>query len=234
MRIRFFLHASFEMPGNILDWASRRGYPVAFTRFYEQDTLPDPGDFDLLVVMGGPMGVYDTAAYPYLTEEKEFIKKIVAADKMVLGICLGAQLIAEVLGADVYPNTYPEIGWFPVVPDPNTPGRFLERFPSGPLTAFHWHGDTFDLPHGAQRLFSSEASLNQGFVFDNRIIALQFHWEVTPENVRQLIENTKEPFNGKYVQQPEEMLSVSENFAVVKDFMGKTLDYFEEKFRQSR
>ncbi len=231
MRIHFFLHASFEMPGNLVQLASERGHAVSFTRFYLDDDFPETGDLDMLVIMGGPMGIYEEERFPYLREEKDFITKAITDDKMVLGICLGAQLIADVLGADVYPNGRNEIGWFPVVPDNSTDSDFLELFPREPLTAFHWHGDTFDLPDGAQRLFTSEATLNQGFIFGDRVMALQFHWEVTPENVRQLIDNNKDTLTGEFVQKPDDMLSPTGNFLSVKKLMEKTLDYFEERFR---
>src|SRR2546428_2396131 len=114
MNIHYFQHVPFEGLGCIEDWANRKSHVLSSTRFFEKHTLSDLKTIDWLIVMGGPMGVYDESEYLWLKEEKEFIKKAIDANKVVIGICLGSQLIAEVLGAKVYKNKFTEIGWFPV------------------------------------------------------------------------------------------------------------------------
>jgi len=114
MRAHWFQHVSFEGLGSIELWLDSNGYEVTFTRFFESADLPDPDAIDLLVVMGGPMSVNDEDQFPWFVSEKRFIREIIESGKPVLGICLGAQLIANALGANVYPNPVKEIGWFPI------------------------------------------------------------------------------------------------------------------------
>jgi len=139
---------------------------------------------DLLVVMGGPMGVYEQQDYPFLTGEIALIRQRLAARKPILGICLGAQLMAAALGARVYPGTNgKEIGWSRIeAASEKTPGWFAPLLADG-LQVLHWHGDTFDLPPGVQHLASSKLYANQAFAVDDFALALQFHPEVTAEGL---------------------------------------------------
>jgi GMP synthase-like glutamine amidotransferase len=152
MRIHCLQHVPFEGPARIGDWAERRGHSLAVSHLYAGDPLPAIDRFDRLVVMGGPMGVADEAEYSWLAHEKARIEEAIAAGKSVVGICLGAQLIAEVLGARVHRNPVKEIGWFPIElteagrADPICDGL------TGQAEVFHWHGDTFTLPSGAVQL----------------------------------------------------------------------------------
>ena len=182
MKIHFLQHAHFEDPGFLIDWAGRNNHNYSTTFLYNNETLPGIDEFDLLVIMGGPMNIYEEEKYPWLAEEKDFIKKTIHSNKKLLGICLGSQLIADALGAKVYPNKHKEIGWFPIYKNEFSCfncTRYLER----EILSFHWHGETFDLPEGADRLYSSDATPNQGFAFGENLIALQFHWEVKKENI---------------------------------------------------
>lgn len=129
-----------------------------------------------LIVMGGPMGVYEADRYPFLTEEQALIRHAADSGLPVLGICLGAQLIAGALGARVYPGGKKEIGWYPV--EVVAPDEELVRDLPSPFMAFHWHGDAFDLPAGARRLFRSALYPNQGFRWGRNVCAIQFHFEV--------------------------------------------------------
>ncbi len=139
MRVHFLQHVKFENPGLILDWAKKRKHKISITEFYKNGKLPESTDYDALFVMGGPMGVYDDGKYPWLAGEKRFIEKAIQSNKSVTGICLGAQLIADVLGARVYKNDHREIGWF----DIETCGQAIEGIPGLfplKLKVFHWHG----------------------------------------------------------------------------------------------
>ncbi len=226
-KIHVLQHVDFENPGLITDWASERGYALSETHLYRGDVLPAPDDFDLLVVMGGPMGLADTEKYPWLQTEKTFLKNCIAAGKKILGICLGAQLLAEALGAGVYPNKQKEIGWFPIQKEAFSHHPVLALFPENTLPAFHWHGDTFNLPRQAVPLFSSEATRNQAFVWDDRVFALQFHWEVKQENIRLLLKNavTDVENPGPFVQTPEEMLAGTSFFPDVRKYLFLLLDF---------
>lgn len=177
MRVHSLEHAPAEGAGKIRDWAVQRGHQFAVTRLDRGEALPAPDDFDLLVIMGGSMNIYQHRDYPWLVAEKQCIARAIDDGKALLGVCLGAQLIADALGARVVQNPVLEIGWYPV--------RFLETeppfdgFPAA-CTAFHWHGDTFSLPAGARRVAESEGCPNQAFIHGERIVGLQFHVEVTP------------------------------------------------------
>jgi len=189
MRIHCIQHVPFEAPGRILDWAQARGHAVSTSPLYAGAAIPPPDAYDWLIVMGGPMGVHDEAAHPWLRDEKRALEQALAAGTTILGICLGAQLLAHVLGARVYANGVREIGWFPIhrVVGPIT-GDAFDGFPDS-LEVFHWHGDTFDIPRGATHVFRSEACARQAFVYGDNAYALQFHLECTVEGVRALSEH---------------------------------------------
>jgi GMP synthase-like glutamine amidotransferase len=226
MKILIIQHVSFEGPGSIATWAKKKKHDTSVISPDKDDPLPDEADADLLIILGGPMNIYDEDKYPWLVFEKDLIRKYITEEKKVLGICLGAQLIADVLGSDVYPADNKEIGWYPVKKDKN---GFTDLLPDLPdeFPAFHWHGDTFDLPDGAQRLFSSDVTLNQGFIFGDRVIGLQFHWEVTPKNLDNLLKYGKQDLdNSKYVQKPAEMKKDAK-YKKVNKLMDTILNYLE-------
>lgn len=187
MRVRVLQHVPFEGPGSLADWFAARQYPLSVTRLDVGEPLPSPDTFDLLVVMGGPMGVYDTAEYPWLTAELELIRQAVHGGKRVLGICLGAQLLASALGATVTRNPQKEIGWFPL--QVNAASHPLAAALGEAPTVFHWHGDTFALPQDAVLLASSEACQHQAFVYRDTALGLQFHLETTPASIQALIDH---------------------------------------------
>ncbi|WP_101296441.1 type 1 glutamine amidotransferase [Halegenticoccus soli] len=201
LRVRCVQHVSFEGPGTIERWAVDRGHELTRTRLFDGDSLPSVADFDWLIVLGGPMSVRDEAEYPWLADEKALVRDAIDAGKTVVGICLGSQLIAEVLGAEVYEAERREIGWLPVEATPEA----ADLPPFAPLgdeyDAFHWHGETFDLPAGATRAAGTDACPNQAFVFDDRVVGLQFHLESSPETVEELLRNADEDLSeGRYVQ----------------------------------
>jgi len=227
MRIHYFQHVPFEGLGNIEEWIRTRNHELSATRFYAGDSLPKLGEIDSLIIMGGPMGVYDDKKYPWLAAEKKFIEAAIQAGKKALGICLGAQLIASVLGAKVYPHIHKEIGWFPLrLTGESGEAEVLKGFPPE-LPAFHWHGDTFNLPVGAERLAETAACRNQAFSYGNDVIGLQFHLDVTRESVGQLIENcAAELVSAPYIQIPQQLLSSADEFEEIRKYMHKLLDNF--------
>ncbi|HWZ23486.1 MAG TPA: type 1 glutamine amidotransferase [Cytophagaceae bacterium] len=202
MNIHYFQHVPFEGLGSIENWARKPDHKVTATRFYEDHKLPFIDICDMLIIMGGPMGVYDEDKYEWMAEEKRFIEKAIVRGKKVIGICLGAQLIAEVLGSKVYKNKEKEIGWMPLKLTPEgKKANVFSDFTDG-QNVFHWHGDTFDLPNGAIQLASSEACEQQAFLYDNQVLGLQFHLETTEDSVAAMLENCKSDLEqgGKYVQ----------------------------------
>ena len=210
MKIHCLMHVPFEGPAQIADWAESRGHALAFSHLFAGDALPELDAFDRLVVMGGPMGVGDEDQYPWLGAEKALIRSAIDAGRSLVGVCLGAQLIAEALGAPVTRNPHQEIGWFPI--------RLTEAARAHPLCkdlpaeqqVLHWHGDTFALPPGALHLAESDACSQQGFLVDGRILGLQFHLEMTPTSLRTLCSYcADELVPDTFVQSADEMLAVS-------------------------
>ncbi len=184
MRVLILKNVFSEGPGTIADYLGAENIPSAICDLSIGDAVPDPGSFTHLIIMGGPMAVYEMHRYSYLAKEARLIKGAIEANKHVLGVCLGAQMVAHVLGAKVYPGQNKEIGWLEVALTPDgmsdplmsslaLPGRNAAQ-------VFQWHGDTFDLPHNTAWLASSDLFPNQAFRYADRVYALQFHIEVTP------------------------------------------------------
>ena len=176
-------HVPFEGPGAIGEWLQAQDYALETAHLYRDQTLPDASALDFLVVMGGPMGVNDRDTVPFMPAEIAFLKDALAQQYPIVGICLGAQLLAHCLGAEVRYQGFGEIGWFPVSPVSQHPLAIL--FDDQP-TVLHWHGDTFALPEGATPLLESEACANQGFIWEERVLALQCHPEATPASLGKL------------------------------------------------
>ena len=222
MRAHIFQHLAFEGPGNIQPWLVKAGYQITFTVFSEKPELPAIDDIDFLVIMGGSMSVNDEDRFPWLVKEKKFIRDFIATGKPVLGICLGAQLIANSLGARVYPNKTKEIGWFPIQILQSSNPPILQS-----LTPLHWHGDTFDLPEGALLLASSEATRHQAFQYGEKVLAIQFH----PEADRQTLEDfclhfRDELVPDKFIQSEKEILDNSTGkLKEMKELMEQILLY---------
>jgi GMP synthase-like glutamine amidotransferase len=226
MRIHYLKHVPFEGLGSMEDMFVSRGCNLTRTCMYEDQSLPSIHDIDALIVMGGPMGVGDDEQYPWLTLEKEFIEAVVKRNIPVLGVCLGAQLIANVLGAEISKNVHKEIGWFQVE---RTKALIDERVASLPahFEALHWHGDTFAIPEGATNFMASEACPNQGFVYGDTVLALQFHLEMLPSHVQGIYQECGKPDeSGPYIQSLDEMLKSATKFKQAR----KTLESIIEAF----
>ncbi|WP_461482194.1 type 1 glutamine amidotransferase [Porticoccus sp.] len=206
-------------------WFHQRHHNLSATHLYRNETLPPLDDIDWLIVMGGPMGVADQQLYPWLAEEKAFIRRAIEAGKIVLGICLGAQLIADVLGAPVTRNPQREIGWFPLtISDAAKTTAFGRALPEA-VEVFHWHGDTFAIPAGAMPLASSPACANQGFLYNHRVLGLQFHLETTPQSALDLTTQCADELDDSaYVQSAQQILAEPVRFNQINQLMGDILD----------
>ncbi len=226
MRIHYLQHASFEGINSLRPWIDAQGHSLTGTELFSGETLPELDSFDWLIIMGGPMSVHDETKHPWLIPEKAFIRAAIETGKIVLGICLGAQLIANVLGADVRKNAHREIGWFPIQRDPAIDNTELATIFPQTLDVFHWHGDTFDIPEGSLPIASSEACANQGFILGNRVIGLQCHPEATPEFAEHLLKNCRDELDGtRYVQNDKEILAPVAQFKAANLVMQALLDY---------
>lgn len=226
MRIQVLQHVPFEGPAGIADWASDRGHPLSITHLYRGDSLPPQDAFDRLVVMGGPMGIYDETAHPWLVPEKTFLRTAIAAGKTIVGVCLGAQLLADTLGARVYRNAHKEIGWLPIefTPEGATDPVFGPLAPG--MGVYHWHGDTFPLPPGAKHLARSVGCEHQAFLYQGRVLGLQFHLETTPASLAALVANcADEIVPGPYVQDAATMQAATpEDYARIHTALFGMLD----------
>lgn len=176
-------HVAFEHGGVIAEALRARGHTLRVFQAGVDDLQPIADNPpDLLLVLGGPIGVYETAAYPWLEQEVALIRAHLAAGGKLIGVCLGAQLIAAASGARVYPGTR-EIGWAPIVPTARGRDSALAELEAADWEVLHWHGDTFDLPAGAELLASTAAVTNQAYAIGKQVLALQFHPEVMPRDL---------------------------------------------------
>jgi GMP synthase (glutamine-hydrolysing) len=188
MHVLIVKNISGEGPGTIEDHLRRKLIPYSLIDLSIGDVVPQIDAFTHLVILGGPMAVYEMHEFPYLVGEAELIHAAISANKHIMGVCLGAQMLAHVLGARVYPAPCKEIGWYEVtlseegMSDPLLSSLALSDRPVAQV--FQWHGDTFDLPEGSLRLSSSDLCANQAFRYGDRVYGLQFHIEVTPAIVR--------------------------------------------------
>lgn len=226
LNINCFMHVPFEEPGLITDWVEREACNLKYTRLYNNDTLPDPDTVDMLIIMGGPMNVLDFHIHPWMKDEVDWVSNFLGSGKAILGICLGAQIIATALGSDVYPGKEKEIGWHSIRFLPGL-GEFkiCKKLPSA-RKVFHWHGDTFDIPKGAIRIAESNLFPNQGFIYEKRVIALQFHLEVGPKNVEDLVENCRdELLPGPYIQNEKELRDETRFIDENRVLLFNILDY---------
>jgi GMP synthase-like glutamine amidotransferase len=228
MKVQVFQHVPFEDIGSMARWFAARGIVPGYTRFFDDPGLPSLDGLDLLVVMGGPMSVNDEARCPWLAAEKAFIRQAMERGVGVLGICLGAQLIASAAGARVYPNRAKEIGWFPIQgsgPSQAVPQE-APRLPPE-IRVFHWHGETFDLPPGAHRLASSAACENQAFAIGQHVVGLQFHLETTPESAAALLEHCRDELvEGTWIQTEEQIRGVdAATYQVANHLMEQVLEH---------
>ena len=182
MRVLVFRHVPFEGLGHIRPVLEERGITFEYADLYRSGARsPETATAAGLIFMGGPMSVND--GLPYLEQEIEYIRGAAKSGQPVLGVCLGAQLVAKALGGRVYRNPVSEIGWFAVHPNGGAGEDLLFRGFCDSETVFHWHNETFDLPHAATLLASSERCRHQAFRVGSHIYGLQFHLEVTPEMI---------------------------------------------------
>jgi len=227
MRMHYLQHVAFETPGNIETYYREKGYSVSASHLYKGEQLPDLHTLDVLVIMGGPMNVNDEDEYPWLQSEKNYIKEALAEGKKVLGICLGAQLIAHTLGGKVFPGPYKEIGWLPIR---KVDQRDLSEDGRERKFVFHWHGDTFDLPSGAELTYVSDNGIKQGYVIKDQVLALQCHLEMTQEGVEALVLNNHSDLEeeGPYIQKAEMILAMKDHYRANKEFLYHLLDQFSQ------
>jgi GMP synthase-like glutamine amidotransferase len=224
MHAHVLQHVPFEGLGSIEPWLQQRSAVISYTRFFERDVLPQPQGIDLVIAMGGPMSVNEEDQYGWLREEKRFLAGVIHEGTAVLGVCLGAQLVASSLGASVYSGPEKEIGWFPVTGQDPVPGVF--PFPKS-IEAFHWHGETFDLPPGARLLAGSQVFRHQAFQVGPQVMGLQCHLEATPAAVEAMIVHCRQELvPQRYVQSEAQLRSKPESaYRKINAVMSEVLEF---------
>jgi len=205
-RIVVLQHVPFEGPEAIAGWARRRGHVLEVRRLFDGEPLPGLDEWDGLVAMGGPMSANDGARHGWLEPERALLARAIEAQRAVLGICLGAQILARAAGARVHPAREKEIGWLPVELLPAARQSLLAPLPS-PCVPFHWHGETFERPPGAMSLARSERCPEQAYQLGPAALGLQFHLEATPAGVDSLLRHCADALEppGAGVQAAERM-----------------------------
>jgi GMP synthase-like glutamine amidotransferase len=229
LRIHYLQHVLFEKPGYIETWAISNHHFQSSTKLYENTEFPGLSEFDWLIIMGGPMGVYDEHQYSWLKKEKEFIKSSIKAGKTIIGICLGSQLLAEAMGARVFPNKKKEIGWFPVsITESGTDHHLIHGFPSS-IDVLHWHGDTFNLPKNAVHLFQTDICTNQAFLYNNNILGLQFHLEATPDTLHDMLLNCRDELvTDDFIQSENEIIRQAHLCKETNRYLSHILNYLAD------
>jgi GMP synthase (glutamine-hydrolysing) len=194
MRIRLLQHSPEVPPGSVLEWLDSKSLPYKLDRLYAGEPLPSVDEADWLIALGGEMNCDDEAAFPFLSDEKRLLAQAVEQNKAVLGLCLGGQILARALGAEVRQHDGWEVGWHPI-----------QVASAARIVAFQWHQDVFDLPAGAQRIASNQFCQNQGFLFGAGAVGLQFHPEATEEWILACAQSPAYPA-GPHVQPPEQIV----------------------------
>ena len=229
MKIHCLAHVPFEDAANIGDWAELRGHSLTYTHLYRDESLPTMESFDMLAFMGGPMNIYEHEQYPWLVTEKEFLHKAIGAGKKVIGVCLGAQIIADVLGGSVTANTHKEIGWHPIELTPQAKQSNIVTSLPKEMMVFHWHGDTFSIPPGAIHLASSTACTNQAFQYGEHVLGLQFHLEYSQDSIEKMLTHCgDELVESLYVQNADEIRNGYNNIQQNTAWLYALLDAFCE------
>ena len=226
MRFHILQHVPFEGPARFLDWTTIRQVEVGYTRFYDETwALPALDEFDALLVLGGPMGAYDTDKFPWLIEEIAFLKTVIASGKKMVGICLGSQLLAAALGSNVYPHAHREIGWWRIYK--MQPHPIFNEIPDA-FTVFHWHGDTFDMPEGAVHLARSNGCENQAYIWNDQVLGLQFHMEMGEVDIRSLLVHFKGDLDPDqpFVQSSGDIISGFPQTEVVRLYLNLLIERF--------
>jgi len=235
MRIQLIEHDPEDFSRtNISLWVAEKGYPVNQTFVCNNEELPPMDSFDWLMVMGGSQHAWDERANTWLQAEKAFVREALDEGKLILGICFGAQILAEALGGQIFPNGHKEIGWHEVLLNREGRESFLFQNIPPSFVSFHWHSDHFSLPASCTRLASNKASENQAFVCSGRpLVGLQFHPEYTRDMVRYNAgKHSQDWVPDAYVSDGIEVLARTEAIPDTYWLMETLLNNMEQAFDQ--
>ncbi len=232
MRMHVLRHFPLAAERQIVRWAASKGMDATVVDVFNGDALPDASAVQWLTVLGGPMSIHDEAEFPWLADEKQLLRACLDNDTMILGVCLGAQLLADALGGTVAPSPEPEIGWHPVTVTPDGDGHPLLAGLPDTFMAFHWHVDACTLPPGATHLLASEGCEIQAFCHGNRAVGWQFHPEMDPTLLDEGLAYAREvgvlTLTGTYVQSPEAILA-GQHCETLEQTLHRLLDNLLER-----
>jgi GMP synthase (glutamine-hydrolysing) len=228
MSVLIIKNIAAEGPGTIEIFLRDNGIPCRIVEGY-REALPSADDFEVLIMLGGPMSVNETDIYPYIAAEEGLVREFIERGKKVFGVCLGAQIMAKALGAKVFPGPEKEIGWYEIellgdgLRDPlihrlaihPRAGDFWRRF-----KVFHWHGETFDIPVGAERIAQSALYANQAFRYGQDAYAFQFHIEVEKGTIYQWLKD--EPVDMEVIRRETELL--------YEEYAGRAKNFYRAFF----
>ena len=234
LRVHYFQHIAGEGFGSCYDYLKAHQAKITATEFFalpvdlslELEALPDIDEVDLLIIMGGTMSVNDEANYPWLKLEKRWLRRYLSAGKPAIGLCLGAQLIANALGASVSRNQHQELGWMDVGRVSHIPENYFQ-IPEK-INIMQWHSETFEIPRGGVRLAQNNVCQNQMYQIGRNVLGFQFHPEMTPHALQLLIENEEDSavFNGEYVQPIAELKkTIKSKFEQGNQLLNRAIEY---------
>jgi GMP synthase (glutamine-hydrolysing) len=233
MDVLIIKHVDIEGPGLIEDFLTQGRIHYQILSLEPGLSLPKLDDFSHIVLLGGPMNVYEEGRYPFLKEEDLFIKEAIQRGKFVLGICLGAQLIAKALWARVIKSPAREIGWYDV--SLTRIGAVDPLFSHLPKTfsVFQWHEDTFEIPHGATLIATSPLVPYQAFRYGDNAYGLQFHLEVTGEMIREWMKTYDEEFEGSHPSPLSKQKILSDTEVKIEPYKKRGTKFLKNFFRET-
>ena len=234
LKVHYFQHIAGEGFGSCYPYLKQLGAKITATEFFalpvdrplDIEALPHIEDVDLLIIMGGTMSVNDEANYPWLKTEKRWLRRYLASGKPAIGLCLGGQMIAHSLGANVSRNPYQELGWTTVYKS-GTAVQNCFQMPNE-IEVMQWHSETFEIPKGGIRLAENEVCSNQMYQIGKNVLGFQFHPEITPEVLAAFIEEEEQEqvFDGPYVQSFDTLRkSHHKQFEPGNQLLNKAIDY---------
>ncbi len=229
MRVHIIQNDPVVVPGTIEEWLMENELPFSITKVFLEEPFPNIDSVDFIILLGGRMGAYEEDKYPWLRKEKQFIRHVLKQNKMMLGICLGCQLIASALGANVFPHNEPEIGWHSINFTKEGKSHPLLKHLNTNIPFFQFHFDSFLLPNGATSIGHTECA-NQGFTIGKNVLAVQFHPEVNDATVRYFQENQYPNAEGPYINAQEDIYN-RRHIKESRNFMIQLLQNFHNQMK---